>query len=73
MTRFSFTFTSYAEFAATVPVPRIFADIVPDVTVFAATSGRERFMIVFEKKVSKSMIAKNIMAAFLIQPLLFPL
>ena len=51
--------------AAMVPEARIFALIVPCVTCCVATSGREAFMIVLEKKVRTSRIARKMIAAVL--------
>ena len=48
-----------------VPEARIFALIVPCVTCCVATSGRDAFMMVLEKKVSTSSTARKIIAAVL--------
>src|SRR5699024_1039683 len=57
--------TSYVSSADTVPVPRILALMVPDTTYWAATSGRERFMMVLEKKVRINKITRKMMAKVL--------
>ena len=54
-----------------MPVPRTLEVISPLITFCAATSGSERFIIVLEKKVSASMTARKMMAAFLTQSLFF--
>ena len=61
--------TSYVSAASILPSPRTWVVMVPGCTDWPVTSGRERFMIVFEKKVSTSMTAKKMMATFLTQPL----
>ena len=45
----------------------------PLVTLWVATSAREWFIKVLEKKVSTSITARKIMAAFLTHPLFFTL
>ena len=57
--------TSYVSFAPTVPEPRILALIVPPSICCAATSGSVAFMIVLEKKVRTSRIARKMIAAVL--------
>jgi len=54
-----------------VPDPRILAVIVPDEAYCAATSGSERFIIVFEKKVRASMTTRKTIIAFFTQALFF--
>ena len=54
-----------------VPEPRILALIAPDETCCAATSGSEAFMMVFEKNVRTSRIARKMMAAVLTHSRLF--
>ena len=66
-------FTVCTPAAVTVPVPRTFAVMEPLCTLCVATSGRLRFMMVLEKKVSTSSTAKKTMAAFLTQSLFFGL
>ena len=63
--------TLYVSFAAMVPEARIFALIVPCVTCCVATSGREAFMMVLEKKVSTSKTARKMMATVLTHSRLF--
>ena len=66
-------FTLWLPLAFTVPVPRTLATIEPSVTPAVATSGRVRFIMVFEKKVSTSSTARNTMAAFFTHSLFFGL
>ena len=66
-------FTSWLPLAFTVPLPRTLATMEPSVTAAVATSGRVRFMMVLEKKVSTSSTARNTMAAFLTHSLFFGL
>ena len=61
--------TSYVSAASILPSPRTWVVMVPGCTLWPVTSGRERFIIVFEKKVSTSMTARKMMATFLTQPL----
>ncbi len=52
----------------TVPLPRMRALMESEVTEAVLTSGSERLRIVWEKKVSTSMMLRKMMAAFFTQP-----
>ena len=69
MTRFRSILTWVLLLAWTVPVPRTRATMLPLVTSWVATSGRVRFMMVFEKKVSTRITTRKMIAAFLTQSL----
>ena len=71
MVMLDFALTLWLPLAVTVPVPRTLAVIVPLETMLVATSGREWFMIVLEKKVSKSSTTRNTIAASLTHALFF--
>ncbi len=71
MVMLDFALTLWLPLAVTVPVPRTLAVIVPFVTMLVATSGREWFIIVLEKKVSKSSTTRNTIAASLTHALFF--
>ena len=73
MTRVSFILTSVLPFAVTLPLPRTLAVMLPLTTPAVATSGRVRFIIVFEKKVSTSSTARKMIAAFLTHSLFLTL
>ena len=59
------------EFALTVPVSFTCVVIVPLSELETATSGSERFMNVFEKRVKIRISTRKMMIRFLIQPRLF--
>ena len=71
MTRVFSIFTWLLPLAVTVPEPRTLETMAPSVTSWVATSGRLRFMMVFEKKVSTSSTARKTIAAFLTHSLFF--